>query len=125
MLKQVFVVDKGLKMGKGKIAGQVAHGEVLYMEKVMDSYDYYNSDFITAYNMWRYDHEECMKKIVLKATTDEIDEISGELCHRNIWNAGVHDMGLTQVAEDSLTCIVVEPLEEELCDELFGGLKLL
>lgn len=125
MLKQVFVVDKGLKMGKGKIAGQVAHGEVLYMEKVLEPFGHHDSIFISRYNSWRYDHSECMKKIVLKATADEMDEISGELCHRNIWSSGVHDMGLTQVAEDSLTCVVVEPLDEELCDELFGGLKLL
>lgn len=124
MLKQVFIVDKGLKMGKGKIAGQVAHGEVMYMETVAEDYDNITT-FTSRYSSWRYDHGECMKKVVLKATADEMDEISCELCHRNIWCSGVHDMGLTQVAEDSLTCIVVEPLDEKLCDELFGGLKLL
>ena len=130
MLKQVFIVDKGLKMGKGKIAGQVAHGEVMYMSEVYASDDAHRyvgipSRFYNRFISWRYDHCEMMMKIVLKSTADEMDEISGELCHRNIWSTGVHDMGLTQVAEDSLTCIVVEPLDERVCDELFGGLKLL
>ena len=129
MLKQVFIVDKGLKMGKGKIAGQVAHGEVLYMGKLIEGVVRGENEpeirMFERYDSWRYDHGECMKKIVLKASADEMDELSGELCHRNVWNAGVHDMGLTQVIEDSLTCIVVEPLGERLCDELFGELKLL
>ena len=29
-LKQVFIINSDLKMGKGKIAVQVAHGEVIY-----------------------------------------------------------------------------------------------
>jgi peptidyl-tRNA hydrolase len=44
---------------------------------------------------------------------------------QGIWACFVYDKGLTQVAPDSLTCLVIEPLEESMCDELFGDLKLL
>ena len=109
MLKQVFIIDKDLKMGKGKIAAQVAHGEVFYIESIPPRSAPCNDNCNICeigdcnrgkYLAWRYDHDECMKKNVLKATSDEIDV-------------------------GSRTVVVVEPLGEELCDELFGHLKLL
>ena len=118
-LKQVFIINSDLKMGKGKIAVQVAHGEVFYMELAFDEGNLRPEN----YNSWRNDDDELMKKVVLKATEDQIHEIVGELCFQKIWCSVVHDRGLTQVPEDSLTCLVVEPLPEEQCDKLFENLK--
>lgn len=133
MQKQVFLINKDLKMSSGKIAVQVAHGEVIYMEKVMLEYRYTNikssCDFMSRYYGWRAETEEdpigMQKKIVLKSTESEMKDIFMRLHTLGIWSYLIFDKGLTQVAPNSLTCLVVEPLEEERCNELFGDLKLL
>ena len=66
-----------------------------------------------------------MKKIVFKVTEREIREFDTELGLKGIWHSTIHDMGLTQVPENSLTGMIVEPLPERTCTELFGDLKLL
>jgi len=88
MLKQVFIINNDLKMGKGKIAVQVAHGEVEYMNMLLGIHNRSHQKF-KSYYKWTY------------------------------------DMGLTQIPKNSVTCLVVEPLEEEQCDKLFRHFKLL
>ena len=121
MLKQVFVINQDLKMRKGKIAVQVAHGEVFYMEEKFTGH--YYGPMYDNYIDWIKDYT--MKKVVLKATETEIRDIVIQLRRLNIWEHAVVDMGLTQVKPNSFTGVVVEPLQEEKCDKLFGHLKLL
>ena len=125
ILKQVFIINQDLKMGKGKIAVQVAHGEVFYMETVLTPGSDKEKEMTLRYSEWRLRDNQLMKKVVLKTTKNQIAEITGDLCIQKIWCSVVYDHGLTQVPENSLTCVVVEPLPEELCDKLFGHLKLL
>lgn len=138
-LKQVFIVNSDLKMRKGKIAAQVAHGEVEYMQHIRDMKDIAiwgpTSDGVgnrvpatksyIRFKRWYYDNGNTMKKVVLRAPLLEIGVIKCMLEDGGIWHHVVHDKGLTQVAPDSLTCVVVEPLLEDVCDKLFGKLKLL
>jgi PTH2 family peptidyl-tRNA hydrolase len=119
MLKQVFIINKDLDMGKGKIAVQVGHGEVIYMNYMNKVY----SSGHTEFDEWMKDG--VMKKVVLKAPFSELIDLCWKLDKQTIWYSIVRDMGLTQVPKDSITCIVTEPLEEELTDKLFGHLKLL
>ncbi len=132
-LKQVFIVNRDLKMGKGKIAVQVAHGEVEYMRHIKSIEDAYRRGITDPSKMercircrkWYHDNDNMMKKVVLKATLSEIEAIVCTLEENQIWYHSVHDMGLTQVDPGSLTCVVVEPWTEETGDRLFGHLKLL
>jgi len=115
-------------MGKGKIAVQVAHGEVLYMEELLlylEEKSPENERLFERFFAWREEDHGLMKKIVLKATEEEMKKILCELAVKGIEKFVVYDRGLTQIAPNSFTCITVEPLEEEKCDELFGHLKLL
>lgn len=120
-MKQVFLINQDLKMRKGKIAVQVAHGEVLYMLKKFSAHQY--GSMYDNYIKWMKDG--IMKKVVLKATEQEIRNIALQLRRKDIWEHVVVDMGLTQVEPNSLTCLVIEPLSEKQCNELFGHLKLL
>ena len=137
-LKQIFIVNSDLKMGKGKVAVQVAHGETLYMDKIriVHQQNLYNEladkrkQMLDDYTEWKKDG--LMKKVVLKATRKEmlilivIMELVNECRHKdNIWYDIVFDKGLTQVPSDSMTCIVFEPLDEELTDHYFKSYKLL
>jgi PTH2 family peptidyl-tRNA hydrolase len=119
ILKQVFIINSDLQMGKGKIAVQAAHGEVYYMNYLNQSY----SGGHTEFSYWMKDG--IMKKIALKATEVEMRHIMDCLNKELIWFYGVEDLGLTQVPANSLTCIVVEPLPEETTERLFGAYKLL
>jgi len=119
MLKQIFVINNDLNMGKGKLAVQVAHGEVIYMNYLNKIY----SSGHTEFDAWMKDG--VMKKVVLKANFGDFIDLCWVLDKQKIWYSLVRDLGLTQVPKDSLTCIVTEPLEEELTDKLFGHLKLL
>ena len=135
MLQQAYIVniDPKMKMSSGKIAAQVAHGACYYMAEVMcghlessvfgDSVES-GDRMLARYHKWTED--KVMKKIVLKATEKEIRAMSYNLTvNKNIWCYQIHDLGLTQVPKNSLTCLVVEPLPEEKHKELFGHLKLL
>jgi len=113
-------------MSKGKIAVQVAHGEIYYIEEVLESI--FENETLTKYDnyiKWRYDEKGLMKKVVLKATEKEMDLILSELAIKEIAVFSVYDRGLIQVSSNSFTCICIEPLIEEQCTMLFGHLKLL
>lgn len=133
-MKQIFIINKDLKMGVGKIAVQVAHGEVLYMEKIHDIMsDWFNIETgddkkHDSYIKWRnFDVKPIgtMTKIVLKASEDEMNNIHKELNTLDIFHLRVFDLGKTQVNKGAFTCICVEPLEEVVTDKLFGHLSLL
>jgi len=122
MLKQVFVINTDLGMGKGKTAVQAAHAEVLYMNHLNKLYFNANTELI-EFDEWMKDG--IMKKVVLKASEAEIKTIIQILDNERLWYDLVFDLGFTQVPANSLTCLITEPLEEELTDKLFGHLKLL
>ena len=119
MLRQVFVINKELGMGKGKIAVQAAHGEVFYMNYLAQPHSSGHTEFFA----WMKDG--AMKKVVLKATLEEMRCLAEALDARTIWYHIVYDLGLTQIPANSATCLVVEPLDEALTSELFGHLTLL
>lgn len=127
-LKQVFIINKDLGMGKGKIAVQVAHGEVFYMKKKFIGHDY--GTMYENYIDWMKDG--LMKKVVLKATQEEMLVLIGTMelfnecmSNKKIWFDIVFDKGLTQVPADSMTCIVFEPLDEQMADHYTKHYKLL
>jgi len=126
VLKQVFIINSDLKMRAGKIGVQTAHGATQYMQHVCDHGHRAEDDKVYArYVKWFNDEDNLMKKVVLKATEMKLMNITWILKRNNIWAYPIFDRGLTQVPKDSFTCLVVEPIEEELCKELFGDLKLL
>jgi len=140
-LKQVFIVNSDLKMNKNKIAVQVAHGEVNYMARFLSDYmerEIFNdikgeineTNMIKQYFDWVKDG--LMKKVVLKATQEEMLVLIGTIklfneciSKNSIWFDIVFDKGLTQVPVDSMTCIVFEPLDEQMADHYFKHYKLL
>ena len=55
-----------------------------------------------------------MHKIVLKATEQEMIDFELRMKEMDIWTSRVHDLGKTQVPENSFTCLIVEPLEQSV-----------
>ena len=113
-MKLAIIVRKDLDMRTGKIAVQVGHASVI------------------AYRMANGTHEgeqwfdEGQKKIVLKVSSErELNKI-GEIAILNQLQVNsVHDLGLTQVAPDTLTCIAIGPDDDTKIDAVTKGLRLL
>ena len=108
-----ILVNKELKMDKGKIAGQVAHGINKLHKKIsfMDRSTQFN------FNCYMYDPKFFNVVITLKATEDEIIEMS------NIFSSEIiQDAGRTQVEAGSLTVSAFYPREKSIH---FNRFKLL
>ena len=116
---QTFLVNTDLKMRKGKIAAQVAHGETLYMD---DIYSPLHEYMIKNNREWI---DNGMHKVVLKSTEKEMLETIEILKKLNTMYYIVKDFGLTQVPKNSFTVLAVEPLEKQSHQVIFGHLKLL
>ena len=130
MLKQVFLVNTDLKMTCGKTCVQVAHAETLYMESVMIDYADISAVYQTIFNRYEQWKDSSIKpigmmlKVVLKATEQQMHDITYILYKKDINYYRVYDLGITQLEKGSFTCLCTEPLEKKIADEIFGHLKL-
>ena len=110
MFKQVIIVRKDLKLGKGKLAAQVAHAAILAAEK---------SKFKNA---WQ---EEGQKKVVLWCKNlEELLSLYKKAKAQHLPVILVEDAGLTQVKKGTKTCVAIGPAPAREVDKISGGLKL-
>ncbi|MEM4633927.1 MAG: peptidyl-tRNA hydrolase Pth2 [Candidatus Anstonellaceae archaeon] len=114
-IKQAIVVRMDLKMGRGKLAAQVAHASVLAYLKASKQNPSVCAKWI----------EEGQKKVVLKVKGEE--ELLGlyEKMKRQVPCEIVRDAGHTQLEPGTITCFGAGPEEEEKIDAYLKGLKLL
>ncbi len=112
-MKQVFVVRTNLKMGKGKIAAQVAHAAIeLYRKASREELE-----------EWEI---EGSKKVVLKVSTlEEMEQIKKQCYSQKIKTCYIHDAGHTQVDPGSVTVLGIGPVEDEKIDRITGHLKMM
>jgi len=112
-MKQVIIVRKDLKWGKGKLATHVAHASLeaaLQVDK-------------QVLEKWR---KEGAKKVVLKVKDlKELEKIEKKLKEKKIKYVKISDAGLTQLKRGTVTCIGIGPIEEKVIDKITGKLKLL
>ncbi len=114
-VKQVIIVRKDLKMGKGKLAAQVAHASVIsYLEAVKAD------EQVTK--QWLNSGQ---KKIVVEVD----DEASLEKLYKAFRYKGfpcsmVNDAGLTQLPPGTTTAVGVGPVPSKDIDPLTSKLKL-
>ena len=113
MHTQVIVVRSDLKLGKGKIAAQVAHASLssfrLSSQETRDSWE-----------------KEGQKKVVVKVQTlTELMEIFRKAKAAKLPCALIKDAGLTQTEPGTITCLGIGPAREREIEPLTGKLKLL
>ncbi len=112
-LKQVIVVRTDLKMGKGKLAAQVAHASIAAFLK---------AGFFVK-KKWL---GQGMKKVVLKVESEkELLELYEKARKKKLPCALIKDAGLTQLEPGSITALAIGPAEEKKIDEITGHLRLL
>jgi PTH2 family peptidyl-tRNA hydrolase len=112
--KQAIVVRTDLKMGKGKIAAQVAHASLSSLENVKER---------RWIDEWR---EEGQPKIVLKVRDEEeLLNVYKEALKAGLPCSLIQDRGLTQLEPGTYTCVGIGPAPSEMVDKVTGRLKLL
>ena len=112
-MKQAIIIRTDLKMGKGKIAGQVAHAAV----RAYKFSDQRNKI------VWFAEGEV---KIVLKVKTEqELLNLIKKCEESGLSCLPVHDAGKTQIEPNTLTAIGIGPYDNEDIDKITEGLKLL
>ena len=111
MLKQVIVVRKDLKLGKGKLASQVAHAAIMAADK--------------SKLKEKWEREGQKKVVVWCQNSEELFLIYKKVIDNGIAAALVADAGLTQLKAGTKTCLGIGPAPEEKIDQITGNLKLL
>ena len=115
-LKMVFIVNHGLKMGKGKIAAQVGHGAV---QAVMNA----GKKKPAKLEAWLATGQ---KKICVKGDDAEhLTRLERHAEQLGLLTASIRDAGHTQIPSGSYTVLAIGPCQEAELEPITGLLKLL
>jgi PTH2 family peptidyl-tRNA hydrolase len=115
-MKQAIVVRQDVRMGKGKLAAQVAHASLSAAEEAMRRHEDW-------YSEWK---DEGQKKVVLKVQSEEeLRELLKAAKSARLPAALIEDRGLTQLEPGTVTCLGIGPGPDGEIDALTGRLKLL
>lgn len=111
--KMIIVVRKDVDMGKGKLAGQVAHAACGAMTNGPE-------------HLVKFWYEEGQKKVVMKVESlNELIEAMKEATASGLECTVVRDAGKTQLEPGTITCFACGPYRESEYPTLFKNLKLL
>lgn len=115
-MKQAIVVRSDLKMGKGKVAAQVAHASLAAAEAAAERRPAW-------YGGWK---SEGQAKIVLKADSEgALDELFKKAKSAGLPASLIQDRGLTQIEPGTVTCLGIGPAPDSEIDAITGKLRLL
>ncbi len=115
-IKQVIVVRTDLKMGKGKLAAQVAHAALSAAEESKLRRG-------SFYDEWR---SQGQAKVVVKGAGEpELQELFKKARAMGLPSALIQDAGRTQLEPGTVTCLGIGPAPADLIDKVTGQLKLL
>jgi PTH2 family peptidyl-tRNA hydrolase len=115
-VKQVIVVRADLKIGKGKLAVQVAHASLAASEEARR----------TSRELWESWINGGQAKVVVKVKgLEELFRLEHEARKRNLPAFLIRDRGLTQLPPDTITALGIGPAPSSVLDAITGDLPLL
>jgi PTH2 family peptidyl-tRNA hydrolase len=113
MFKQVIIIRKDLKWGKGKLISHALHAALGSLKNVDE----------VIVEKWE---KEGAKKVVLKVKDlNELKDIYKKIKKGRLPSFLVKDAGLTQLKPGTITVLGIGPAEEKKIDKITGKLKLL
>jgi peptidyl-tRNA hydrolase, PTH2 family len=114
--KQVIVVRRDLKMGKGKLAVQVAHAAVSSAEQTRKLRKPWFDSWISSNQ----------RKICVRVENeDELRRLKGRIDEAGLPNSLIQDAGLTQLEPGTTTALGIGPMPSDVADRYTGELSLL
>ena len=114
-LKQVIILRKDLKMGKGKAAAQAAHASV---SAAIYCYNQKRDIFMKWWSIGQ-------KKVILGVDSiKELDQIEKELKKLGMIIARIDDAGRTQLPPGTTTALGVQPQNSKEVEKITSKLKL-
>ncbi len=114
-MKQVIVVRKDLKLGKGKLCAQVAHAS-------LESYKLTKRRKPSWVKKW--EAEGCKKIVLYVNSLEELLELF-ESVRAELPCVLIKDAGYTQIPPGTITCLGIGPVPDDLVDKYTKHLKLL
>jgi len=112
-LIQYYIINQDLNMSAGKIATQVAHiATNIATTMLLNNPE--NSEYIKYLNWWAKDQ----KKIILKAHQNKLEKLEEEFY-------SIRDLGLTEIEENSLTCVGLGVMTRKEAEPYIKRLQLL
>jgi len=116
VFKQVIVVRRDLRIGRGKLAAQVAHASLTaYLETLKVRPEWAEKWLSTG-----------QRKIVVTASnSEELISIKRSVEEDGIPTALIQDAGLTQLEPGTVTALGIGPAPEAILDKTTRRLKLL
>jgi PTH2 family peptidyl-tRNA hydrolase len=115
-IKQVIVVRTDLKMGKGKLAAQVAHAALAAAEESGGM----RGSWLST---WK---EQGQAKVVVKGSgEEELRALFNKARSLGLPSSLIQDAGRTQLEPGTVTCLGIGPGPAETIDRVTGHLKLL
>jgi len=114
--KQVLVIRTDLKMGRGKIAVQVAHAAVTAAEIARKHEP----------SWWQRWLDEGQKKVVVKVSTlKDLLAIYDEAVRSKLPSDIIRDRGLTEIPPGTVTTVGIGPAPTKKVDKITANLPLL
>ncbi len=114
-IKQVIIVRRDLKMGKGKAAAQVAHGAIAAMEETRKSHP----EFV---RIWSQSGQ--MKVVLQVPDFTKLSQIKVDCLKNGIPCVEINDAGRTQLPPGTTTVLGIGPWWTREIDKITGELKL-
>ena len=111
----VIVVRKDVKMSAGKLAVQVAHAAV-------ECAVHCKSINPAIYDAW--DREGHKKVVLIIDNLEELLKLRDVANKENCIHSLVTDMGKTEIAPDTITCIGIGPAVNDKMNRITNNLKL-
>lgn len=120
-MKMVILVRNDIKMGKGKIAAQVAHAAVSIVLNVLSIKN--EKKWSEWLDVWI---SEGQPKIVVKVNSlEELLQRVEKAKELNLPTTIIEDAGKTQLEPGTITCGAIGPAPDDIIDSITGDLKLL
>lgn len=117
-----ILVNEDIKIGKGKLAGQVGHAVCTYLYRTFIK-DYSGNLVWVTEEMQGFldDYMESQKKIILKCPQSKLEQLEAEGNY-----IVIRDKGLTQLEPNTLTCVCVGIFDrdKDQVPDWIRGLKL-
>lgn len=113
-----ILVNEDIKIGKGKLAGQVGHAVCTYLYR--NYIRTYSNEVINICDEQLKkldDYMEVQKKIILKCPQSKLEELEKENKY-----IVIRDKGLTQLEPNTLTCVNIGIYDRDL-DEVPSWVK--